>query len=440
MKNQANLGLVFFPAFDWMISPGHPERQERLLYTRDQLMEEGLFDRPEIREYRLRMAEINDLQRAHIGVPAIDKLITPAHLASAGGCLTAADAVMQGEVKRAFALVRPPGHHAMRVVHGIRGFCTVNIEAIMVEYLRSKYGVKKLVVIDTDVHHGDGSQDVFYHDPDILYISFHQDGRTLYPGTGFPHEAGSPRAWGTNINLPLLPTTDDDGLHRLYDGLIKHIIEDFEPDLIINSAGQDNHFSDPLASMSITAQGYARLADKLKADIAVLEGGYSIEAALPYVNTGIILAMAGMDYSHVVEPEISSLRKQDARCLQRVDQLIGEVGNLWRTRDEVGKKLMDACGDKWNRRKSIYYDEEGIREEQSETAHYCKKCSGYLTIASEARGTRFGNQSAFIVSLYRDTCPDCRKAAYDEALKEKLTCRWKYVLVQHQGSGEIENI
>ena len=159
---QANLGLIFFPAFDWMISPGHPERQERLLYTRDQLTEEGLFDRPEIREYRLRMAEINDLQRAHVGVPSIAKLITPAHLASAGGCMTAADAVMSGEVKRAFALVRPPGHHAMRIVHGIRGFCTINIEAVMVEYLRSRYGIKKIAVVDTDVHHGDGSQDIFY--------------------------------------------------------------------------------------------------------------------------------------------------------------------------------------------------------------------------------------------------------------------------------------
>ena len=123
---------------------------------------------------------------------SIARLITPAHLTSAGGCLAAADAVMSGEVKRAFALVRPPGHHAMRVVHGIRGFCTVNIEAVMVEYLRSVYGIKKIAVVDTDVHHGDGSQDIFYHDPDTLYISFHQDGRTLYPGTGFPDEAGSP--------------------------------------------------------------------------------------------------------------------------------------------------------------------------------------------------------------------------------------------------------
>jgi len=153
---KSNLGLVFFPAFDWMISPTHPERQERLLYTRDQLIEEGLFDLEQIREYKPRLAEICDLQRIHIGVPAISSLITPAHLVSAGGCMTAADAVMKGEVKRAFALVRPPGHHAMRVVHGIRGFCVINIEAVMVAYLRQKYGVKKIAIVDTDVHHGDG--------------------------------------------------------------------------------------------------------------------------------------------------------------------------------------------------------------------------------------------------------------------------------------------
>lgn len=437
MKN--TLGLVFFPAFDWMISPAHPERQERLLYTRDQLEEEGLFDCEEIKEYRPRLAQINDLQRAHIGVPTIARLITPAHLASAGGCLTAADAVMRGEVKRAFALVRPPGHHAMRVVHGIRGFCTVNIEAVMVEYLRSKYQVRRIAVVDTDVHHGDGSQDVFYHDPDTLYISFHQDGRTLYPGTGFPEEAGSPGAWGTNINLPLLPGTGDEGLHRLYDGLISHILEDFQPELIINSAGQDNHFSDPLASMSVTAQGYARLADKLQADIAVLEGGYSIESALPYVNTGIILAMAGMDYSKVVEPDLSMLRVQDKRCNQRVDQLIEQVGEIYFNRAKTQKELLEKCGGIWQRRKGIYYDEEGIREQQIETVHYCS-CGGYFTIQTAAEGTRFGDQSAFIVCLPRYICTKCRQQAYDEALREKKSGRWQYVFVQNIVDGFIETI
>lgn len=437
---KTNLGLIFFPAFDWMISPTHPERQERLLYTRDQLLEEGLFDLPQIREYKPRLAEINDLQRTHIGVPSIARLITPAHLTSAGGCLAAADAVMAGEVKRSFALVRPPGHHAMRVVHGIRGFCTINIEAVMVEYLRSVYGIKKIAVVDTDVHHGDGSQDVFYHDPDVLYISFHQDGRTLYPGTGFPDEAGSPAAWGSNINLPLLPGTGDEGLHRLFDGLIRPILDDFEPEIIINSAGQDNHFSDPLASMQVTAQGYARLADKLKADIAVLEGGYSVEGALPYVNTGIILAMAGLDYSKIVEPSQEGLRKQDERCNKRVDELIEKTGEMWRTRLETGKKLLANCGDEWSRRKNIYYDEEGIREEQVEKAYYCKCCSGYLAIQTAATNTRFGDQSAFIVSLNRDTCKDCKRSAYDKALQEKRKGKWQYVLVQHKSDGEIESL
>lgn len=436
------LGLVFFPAFDWMLSPGHPERQERLLYTRDQLEEEGLFDCEEIKEYRPRLAQLDDLQRVHIGVPNIARLITHAHLTSAGGCLVAADAVMQKEVKRAFALVRPPGHHAMRVVHGIRGFCTINIEAIMVEYLRSKYNIRKIAVVDTDVHHGDGSQDVFYHDPDTLYISFHQDGHTLYPGTGFPNEAGSPAAWGTNINLPLLPGTGDEGLHRLYDGLITHILEDFEPELIINSAGQDNHFSDPLASMQVTAQGYARLADKLKADIAVLEGGYSIESALPYVNTGIILAMAGMDYSKVVEPDLSKLRTQSAGCNDRVDELIEEVGALYFHREETQRYLLQKCGDVWSRRKHIYYDEEGIREEQIESVHYCTQhhCRGYFTLQTAAAKTRFGDQSAFIACLPRGICAHCRSQAYDEALREKKSGRWQYVLVQNIPDGFIDTL
>ena len=172
----------------------------------------------------------------------------------------------------------------------------------------------------------------------------------------------------------------------------------------------------------------------------MLEGGYSVEAALPYVNTGIILAMADMDYSKVVEPDQSALRRQDERCNKRVDQLIAETGELWRSRLVTRKELLEKCGGSWSRRKSIYYDEEGIREEQVETAHYCKHCSGYLTLQTAAAGTRFGDQSAFIVVLQRDTCKDCQRSAYDEALREKRKGKWQYVLVQHIADGEIENL
>ena len=100
----------------------------------------------------------------------------------------------------------------MRVVHGSRGFCTLNMEAIMIEYIRHKYGVKRIAVVDTDCHHGDGSQDIFWHDPNTLFISMHQDGRTLYPGSGFPDEMGGPNAFGSIVNLPMPPETCEERL------------------------------------------------------------------------------------------------------------------------------------------------------------------------------------------------------------------------------------
>ncbi|HBK53337.1 MAG TPA: histone deacetylase, partial [Syntrophomonas wolfei] len=132
--------------------------------------------------------------------------------------------------------------HAMRVAHGNRGFCNINNEAIMIEYLRQKYGIKRVAIVDTDVHHGDGTQEIYWHDPDVLFISFHQDGRTLYPGSGFVEELGGPLAHGTTINLPLAPKTTDAGILYAIDELILPMLEDFKPDIVINSAGQDNHY------------------------------------------------------------------------------------------------------------------------------------------------------------------------------------------------------
>ena len=126
-------GLIFFPAFDWAISPTHPEREERLLYTQDQILEEGLLDIEGIVEYKVQPATFEDIRRVHFCVPDEEAVTTESHLISAGGCLVGADAVLKGEVESAFALVRPPGHHAMRVVYGNRGFCNINIEAIMIE-------------------------------------------------------------------------------------------------------------------------------------------------------------------------------------------------------------------------------------------------------------------------------------------------------------------
>jgi len=434
-------GLVFFPAFDWAISPTHPEREERLLYTRDQIVEEGLLDIPGIREYKPRLATVKDVERVHIGVPDIDSLITDAHLVSAGGAIAAAEAVVRREVDSAFALVRPPGHHAMRVVHGTRGFCTINIEAVMVAYLRRHHGIGKVAIVDTDVHHGDGTQDIFYHDPDTLFISFHQDGRTLYPGSGFTDEAGSPQALGTTINLPLPPGTTDEGLHYVLDNLILPVLDDFKPDIIINSAGQDNHYSDPLANMAITAQGYARLAEKLQADIAVLEGGYSIEAALPYVNTGIILAMAGLDYSKVIEPDIDRAPRGESEAAKAyVRQLVDKQYDLWRSRDRLSKEAIAKSGDFWQRRRGIYYDDSGINEHQTEKLRLCPDCRGYLTIASESEGNYLANKSAYIVVVPLHSCQKCRQDGRDAVLAAKKQGKYGYYFIQDQEKDLLENI
>jgi acetoin utilization deacetylase AcuC-like enzyme len=405
MTKLKKTGLIFFPAFDWAISSTHPEREERLLYTQDQVFEEGLLDFDNIIEYKPGMATAEDINRIHICVPDAHSVTTESHLISAGGAITAADKVLQGEVDNAFALVRPPGHHAMTVVHGARGFCNVNIEAIMTEYIRHKYGPKRVAIVDTDCHHGDGTQDIYWHDPNTLYISIHQDGRTLYPGSGFPDEFGGPNAVGTTVNIPLPPKTSEEGFLYVLDNLILPILDDFKPDLVINSAGQDNHYTDPITDMRFTAQGYAILNDRLKPDIAVLEGGYSVETALPYINVGIILAMAGIDYKHVMEPDYNphSIRQSDDinRYIEREVELIHD---LWKNRDaERDKQKKDQ--EFVTRHKSIYYDTDGIHEEQQESVRICDDCGGLLTIDSRANYM----DRIFAVIVPGQSCPACRK-------------------------------
>lgn len=425
MKPQKRTGLVFFPAFDWAISPSHPEREERLLYTQDQVFEEGLLDFYNIREYKPGIATAEDINRAHICVPDAMSVVTESHLISAGGAITAAQKVLSGEVDNAFALVRPPGHHAMLVVHGARGFCNVNIEAIMIEYIRHRYGPKRIAVVDTDCHHGDGTQDIYWNDPDTLCISIHQDGRTLYPGTGFRDEFGGPNALGATVNIPLPPQTSDEGFLMVLDRVILPILDAFKPDLIINSAGQDNHYTDPITNMRFSAQGYALLNERLAPDICVLEGGYSIEKALPYVNVGIILAMAGLDYSHVREPDYDPLSlRQSSDITRAIEEEANAVMGLWRNRHEMKKKLVGAnCYVK--RKKFIFYDTDGISERQEETVRVCDDCGGLVMIESVADT---GN-SVFAVILPGRCCPECRENG--EMFFER-TNRGKYVRVYFQ--------
>lgn len=407
-------GLLFFPAFDWAISPSHPEREERLLYTRDQIFEEGIMDLPQVREYQPRLAEPRDIARVHFCVPSISDIASEAHLVAAGGALVMADAFAAGEIKNGFAIIRPPGHHAMTVAHGNRGFCNINNEAIMIEYLRRKYGFRRIAIVDTDVHHGDGTQEIYYHDPDVLFISFHQDGRTLYPGSGFVEELGAPPAVGTTINIPLAPYTTDEGILYVLDRLILPLLEEFKPELVVNSAGQDNHYSDPLANMCFTATGYAELNRRLAPDLAVLEGGYSVETALPYINLALIMAMAGIDYSNMREPDYDpGAFKEDPGNLARLERIANlQLENFRRREDERAAAIKNGPPF-YSTTRQIYYDTDHIRESQQIKQRLCPHCCSYRVISSAAvhgHGQR-SRVLCFSIPLY--CCSACREEARD---------------------------
>lgn len=408
LRAKYKTGLVFFPAFDWAISPTHPEREERLLYTQDQVLEEGLFDIDGIQELKPDIVTIKDVQRVHFCVPDVEHVTTESHFISAGGAKRIGMAVLDKEIERGFALVRPPGHHAMRVVHGARGFCNVNIEAIMIEYLREAYNIDKVAIVDTDCHHGDGTQDIYWHDPDTLFISIHQDGRTLYPGSGFPNEMGGPNAVGATINIPLPPHTSEEGFLYVIKNVVLPILDDFKPDIIINSAGQDNHYSDPITNMNFSAQGYAALTSLLKPDIAVLEGGYSIEGALPYVNVGIILAMAGIDYSKVKEPNYDpdSIR-QTPEITSYIKKLGEEILINWEQRGKIEEKIRGAK-ELDERDRNIFYDTDSLHEKQKETIRVCSDCSGAIRIDSSSdRGSHI-----LAIHIPRKACRDCKGLGY----------------------------
>jgi acetoin utilization deacetylase AcuC-like enzyme len=209
--------------------------------------------------------------------------------------VTGVEAVLHGEVKNAFALVRPPGHHAF-ADHG-EGFCLFNNVAIAAATARAEFGIDRVLIVDFDVHHGNGTNAIFYRDPSVLFFSTHQWG--IYPGTGHWSEVGEGDGVGYSVNVPMLPGWGDGAMQRMFDDLLTPIARRFQPQLILVSAGYDPSWTDRLGSMRVTTSGFfaltrtlVKLSDELCAGrlVMTLEGGYGL-AGLAY---GVVASFAAL--------------------------------------------------------------------------------------------------------------------------------------------------
>jgi acetoin utilization deacetylase AcuC-like enzyme len=206
-------------------------------------------------------------------------------LLAVGAALRCCDAVMSGEVQRAFAAVRPPGHHAEP--DRSMGFCLFNNIAIAARYLQQIHGIGKIGIVDFDVHHGNGTQAVFESDRSVLFISLHQDPRTCYPGSGYGWEKGTGDGLGTTLNIPFDPGAGDEEYQAAMQSQVIPALDVFAPQILLISAGFDAHRDDPLAQIQLSEDGFESMTRDLVAVadrhcggkiVSLLEGGYNLRA------------------------------------------------------------------------------------------------------------------------------------------------------------------
>jgi acetoin utilization deacetylase AcuC-like enzyme len=312
------VGYVYDPLYLEHEMPGHPESPARLRAIVAHLEESGVLARLTKIEPRDAMPDDIELLHSRELVARVrgvaekggawldpDTYVAPrsyeAALRAAGGLLAATDAVLDGQVGSAFCLVRPPGHHATPTQ--AMGFCLFNNVALAAAHALERRGLERVAIVDFDVHHGNGTQDCFYADPRVLYVSTHQ--YPFYPGSGHWAETGEGPGEGTTVNLPLPRGCGREEYLRAYREVVAPLLRRFGPQLLLVSAGFDAHFADPLAQMLIDTRGYYEIAALLRvlADelcegriVYGLEGGYD-HTALAWSARACIDALLGEPFA-----------------------------------------------------------------------------------------------------------------------------------------------
>jgi acetoin utilization deacetylase AcuC-like enzyme len=309
-----SVGLVYDPLYLRHDTGQHLENAARLVETMRLLEASGLKDqliqiRPEAasRQELLihstdHVANVESMAQSGGGWLDGDTVTSPQSynvaLSAVGGTLAAARSVIEGQVQTAFALVRPPGHHATRT--RAMGFCLFNNIAITARHLVEKHGIERVLIVDFDVHHGNGTQEAFYGDPTVLYFSTHQ--YPFYPGTGTIEEIGVGAGKGATINVPLPAWCGDDEYLRVFEHLLVPAARRFQPQIILVSAGYDAHWADRISMMQVSITGLAAMVGTLKwlADdlcrqrlVFALEGGYHTQA-LPHSIQATLEVLLGV--------------------------------------------------------------------------------------------------------------------------------------------------
>jgi len=338
-------------------NPGldHPESPKRLRVIMKELKNSGLLETGKCLVVQPEPANIEDLKLVHesdyielvkhvcaAGGGLLDLSNTRVSSQSyevarlaVGGAIRAVELIMAEKFQNAFALVRPPGHHAGR--YYAMGFCIFNNVAVAATHLLSHFNLNRIAVLDIDAHHGNATQEIFYDSHKVLYVGLHED-PTIFPVTGFTDEIGEGEGLGYTVNVPFPYLVDDSIYLKAFDQIVVPIIKQYRPQFILISAGFDGHFTDPVAELALSAFSYVEafrkileLASQLCAGkiVAVLEGGYSLHF-LGKMATAVIAEMCGIPYSFQDKHEKANVRvrKKAERIIEEVRRIQSAFWNL----------------------------------------------------------------------------------------------------------------
>ena len=341
--------IIYTPKYlDHKAGHGHPESPKRLKWIMKELHNSGLIESRKCTLIEPEQAKIEDLELVHesdyihlvkkvsehggglldLGDTVASAKSFETALFAVGGAINAVDLVMERKFENAFALVRPPGHHAGP--YYAMGFCLFNNIAIAATHLLKNFGLDRILILDVDTHHGNGTQEIFYETDKVLYVSLHHDPRG-FPGTGFADEVGDNRGLGYTVNIPFPFRIGDQIYLEAVDQIVLPIVHQYKPQFMLVSAGFDGHYSDPVGELSLSTFCYVETFKKILASasqlcdgkiVAVLEGGYS-QQFLGSIAAAVIAKMSGMPYT-VQDMQLTAT----PRLRKRAEEILNEVKNI----------------------------------------------------------------------------------------------------------------